>query len=126
MPPGQPVASAVRGDPTVAGPPLIVGTGARGELPRREQAGGGRVGDGGEAHRRRSGCGELIGEHGPGGRVHALIARPDDEGPAATVFLLHGGPGGQVTDRGEVKGVLEIASPEEFWSASKFLILVQN
>ncbi|MGW5361744.1 prolyl oligopeptidase family serine peptidase [Actinopolymorpha pittospori] len=35
---------------------------------------------------------------GPGGRVHALVARPDDERPAATVFLLHGGPGGQVTD----------------------------
>jgi hypothetical protein len=33
---------------------------------------------------------------------------------------------GEVTEKGEVKGVLEIASPEEFWSASKFLILVQN
>jgi hypothetical protein len=33
---------------------------------------------------------------------------------------------GQVSDKGEVRGVLEIASPEEFWSASKFLILVQN
>ena len=33
---------------------------------------------------------------------------------------------GDVSDNGEVKGVLEIASPEEFWSASKFLILVQN
>jgi hypothetical protein len=34
--------------------------------------------------------------------------------------------GGEVSDKGEVKGVVEIASPEEFWSASKFLILVQN
>ena len=33
---------------------------------------------------------------------------------------------GDVTEKGEVKGVVEIASPEEFWSASKFLILVQN
>jgi hypothetical protein len=33
---------------------------------------------------------------------------------------------GEVTENGEVRGVLEIASPEEFWSASKFLILVQN
>jgi predicted nucleic acid-binding Zn-ribbon protein len=33
---------------------------------------------------------------------------------------------GDVTEKGEVKGVLEIASPEEFWSASKYLILVQN
>lgn len=33
---------------------------------------------------------------------------------------------GEVTEKGEVKGVVEIASPEEFWSASKFLILVQN
>jgi hypothetical protein len=33
---------------------------------------------------------------------------------------------GDVTEKGEVKGVLEIAAPEEFWSASKFLILVQD
>ena len=33
---------------------------------------------------------------------------------------------GDVTEKGEVKGVVEIASPEEFWSASKYLILVQN
>ncbi|HEY3012022.1 MAG TPA: hypothetical protein VGJ36_04685 [Gemmatimonadales bacterium] len=33
---------------------------------------------------------------------------------------------GDITEKGEVKGVLEIASPEEFWSASKYLILVQN
>jgi hypothetical protein len=33
---------------------------------------------------------------------------------------------GDVTEKGEVKGVVEIAAPEEFWSASKYLILVQN
>jgi hypothetical protein len=33
---------------------------------------------------------------------------------------------GEVTEKGEVKGTVEIASPEEFWSASKYLILVQN
>jgi hypothetical protein len=33
---------------------------------------------------------------------------------------------GDVSEKGEVKGVLEIAAPEEFWSASKFLILVQD
>ena len=33
---------------------------------------------------------------------------------------------GDVNEKGEVKGVLEIAAPEEFWSASKFLILVQD
>jgi hypothetical protein len=33
---------------------------------------------------------------------------------------------GEVTEKGEVKGVVEIASPEEFWSASKYLILVQK
>jgi hypothetical protein len=33
---------------------------------------------------------------------------------------------GDVSEKGEVKGVVEIASPEEFWSASKFLILVQK
>jgi dipeptidyl aminopeptidase/acylaminoacyl peptidase len=29
---------------------------------------------------------------GPGGEVHALVARPSGEGPLPTVFLLHGGP----------------------------------
>ena len=33
---------------------------------------------------------------------------------------------GEVTEKGEVRGVLEIASPEEFWSASRYLILVQD
>jgi hypothetical protein len=33
---------------------------------------------------------------------------------------------GEVTEKGEVRGAVEIGSPEEFWSASKFLILVQN
>jgi hypothetical protein len=33
---------------------------------------------------------------------------------------------GDVTEKGEVKGVVEIASPEEFWSASRYLILVQK
>jgi hypothetical protein len=33
---------------------------------------------------------------------------------------------GDVTEKGEVRGTVEIASPEEFWSASKFLILVQK
>jgi hypothetical protein len=33
---------------------------------------------------------------------------------------------GEVNEKGEVRGVLEIASPEEFWSASKYLILVQK
>lgn len=33
---------------------------------------------------------------------------------------------GDVTRQGEVKGVVEIVSPEEFWSASKYLILVQK
>jgi hypothetical protein len=33
---------------------------------------------------------------------------------------------GDVNGKGEVKGVLEIVSPEEFWSGSKYLILVQN
>jgi hypothetical protein len=33
---------------------------------------------------------------------------------------------GEVTEKGEVTGVVEISSPEEFWSASKFLILVQK
>ena len=33
---------------------------------------------------------------------------------------------GDVTNKGEVKGVVEIVSPEEFWSASRYLILVQN
>ena len=34
--------------------------------------------------------------------------------------------GGDITEKGEVRGVLEITSPEEFWSASKYLILVQK
>jgi hypothetical protein len=34
--------------------------------------------------------------------------------------------GGEVSEKGELRGVLEIASPEEFWSASKYLILVQK
>jgi dipeptidyl aminopeptidase/acylaminoacyl peptidase len=29
---------------------------------------------------------------GPGGPVHALVARPQGEGPYPTVFLIHGGP----------------------------------
>jgi hypothetical protein len=33
---------------------------------------------------------------------------------------------GHVTEKGKVRGVIEIASPEEFWSASKYLILVQD
>jgi hypothetical protein len=33
---------------------------------------------------------------------------------------------GDIGEKGEVKGVVEIGSPEEFWSASKYLILVQN
>jgi predicted nucleic acid-binding Zn-ribbon protein len=33
---------------------------------------------------------------------------------------------GDVTHKGEVKGVVEIESPEEFWSTSKYLILVQK
>ena len=33
---------------------------------------------------------------------------------------------GEINDKGEVKGVVEIASPEEFWSASRYLILVEN
>lgn len=33
---------------------------------------------------------------------------------------------GEVSEKGELRGVLEIASPEEFWSASKYLILVQK
>jgi hypothetical protein len=33
---------------------------------------------------------------------------------------------GDVTEKGEVKGVVEIVAPEEFWSASKYLILVQD
>jgi dienelactone hydrolase len=36
---------------------------------------------------------------GPGGQIHALVARPPDvDGPAATLFWLHGGPGGEMTD----------------------------
>jgi len=33
---------------------------------------------------------------------------------------------GDINEKGELKGVVEIGSPEEFWSASKYLILVQN
>jgi hypothetical protein len=33
---------------------------------------------------------------------------------------------GKVSEKGEVEGTLEIASPEEFWSASKFLIMVEK
>jgi hypothetical protein len=33
---------------------------------------------------------------------------------------------GDITEKGEVKGVVEISAPEDFWSASKYLILVQN
>jgi hypothetical protein len=33
---------------------------------------------------------------------------------------------GEVTHKGQVRGVVEIASPEDFWSASKYLILVQD
>jgi hypothetical protein len=33
---------------------------------------------------------------------------------------------GNASEKGEVQGALEIASPEEFWSASKYLILVEN
>jgi hypothetical protein len=33
---------------------------------------------------------------------------------------------GDVSGKGEVRGVVEIVSPEEFWSASKYLILVQD
>lgn len=33
---------------------------------------------------------------------------------------------GDVTENGDVKGVVEIVSPEEFWSPSRYLILVQR
>ena len=33
---------------------------------------------------------------------------------------------GEVSEKGELKGVVEIASPEDFWSASRYLILVQD
>lgn len=33
---------------------------------------------------------------------------------------------GNVNSKGEVKGVLEITQPDEFWSPSKYLILVQD
>lgn len=33
---------------------------------------------------------------------------------------------GEVTEKGQVRGVVEIASPEEFWAGSKYLILVQD
>ncbi len=33
---------------------------------------------------------------------------------------------GDVTGKGDVKGVVEIVSPQEFWAASKYLILVER
>ncbi|HET6778245.1 MAG TPA: hypothetical protein VFH26_05110 [Gemmatimonadales bacterium] len=33
---------------------------------------------------------------------------------------------GEVNEKGQVRGVVEINSPEEFWSASRYLILVQD
>ncbi|GAB3423026.1 S9 family peptidase [Flindersiella endophytica] len=35
---------------------------------------------------------------GPGGHIHALVARPHENGPAPTVVMLHGGPGGWTDD----------------------------
>jgi acetyl esterase/lipase len=35
----------------------------------------------------------------PNGRVHALVARPDGDGPLPTVFCLHGGPHAADEDR---------------------------
>jgi len=35
---------------------------------------------------------------GPGGQVHALVARPEGAGPVPTVFLVHGGPAWQDSD----------------------------
>jgi dienelactone hydrolase/Tol biopolymer transport system component len=35
---------------------------------------------------------------GPGGEIHALVARPAAEGPVPTVFLVHGGPTWHDTD----------------------------
>ncbi|HEY6739562.1 MAG TPA: prolyl oligopeptidase family serine peptidase, partial [Actinopolymorphaceae bacterium] len=35
---------------------------------------------------------------GPGGRIHALVARADSDRPVPTLFWLHGGPGGEMTD----------------------------
>lgn len=35
---------------------------------------------------------------GPGGRIHALVARPHEDGPAPMVVMLHGGPGGWTDD----------------------------
>ncbi|HEX9336592.1 MAG TPA: prolyl oligopeptidase family serine peptidase, partial [Pseudonocardiaceae bacterium] len=36
---------------------------------------------------------------GPGGQVHALVARPAADGPLPTVFLVHGGPHAADDDR---------------------------
>ncbi|MCD0450675.1 prolyl oligopeptidase family serine peptidase [Actinocorallia sp. API 0066] len=35
---------------------------------------------------------------GPGGRVHALVSRPEGEGPFPTIFDVHGGPEAQDVD----------------------------
>jgi dipeptidyl aminopeptidase/acylaminoacyl peptidase len=35
---------------------------------------------------------------GPAGDVHALISKPDVEGPAPTIFIVHGGPTSHDTD----------------------------
>ncbi len=48
-------------------------------------------------------------------RVYKIVSRQSPE------FLS-----GDVNPKGEVKGVVEIVAPEEFWSPSKYLILVQN
>jgi hypothetical protein len=48
-------------------------------------------------------------------KVYRIVSR---QSPA---FLAGG-----VSKKGEVKGIVEIMSPEEFWSPSKYLILVQN
>ncbi|MFJ2028284.1 S9 family peptidase [Streptosporangium sp. NPDC087985] len=42
---------------------------------------------------------EDVDVEGPGGRIHALVSRPErGSGPFPTVFLLHGGPGSQDND----------------------------
>jgi dienelactone hydrolase len=35
---------------------------------------------------------------GPGGRIHALVSKPEGDGPYPTVFDVHGGPTAQDTD----------------------------
>jgi predicted nucleic acid-binding Zn-ribbon protein len=50
-----------------------------------------------------------------GDKAYKIVSRQSPE------FLS-----GEVNAKGEVRGVLEIASPEEFWSASRYLILVQK